>query len=471
MKKLLKNFNIIGFIMLMVCVVLGVGDVSGAIMANGVGTEMDGSEIQTSDGKPEGDGAVIQHGRYGALETTDLRRLTPEMIEDPIDQRMVMIRPYDVPLDTLLRYMGTLKTNSFEFGWYGIGSRKVVDAINGTVTLNPGATAQDFRGEMGVANIGLYYPTQTLGLPTVADSDGDEIMVYVYEVDKTNKTVKFTAMEDQLVDNGNGYTLPQTPSSGDDINIYGRAGAELDVTTPATSYLPKKSKGFCQIFKTQIAQSAYEKLMDKEIKFDLSEIEEQALWEHRRYMNGTLLFGRGGHKIYDPNKDTYIYTTEGVVRTVKKLNGVQTLNTANGTDALVDMMEKIFTRNNGSKERFAMLGKNAMTKLTKLQYSKLTKQIGAAETEVIGNIRWNKLVDNFGQLNFIHNDAFDDYGYSDYILVIDPQFLKKWQLTNFERQVVDAKELTIMNGTMVIFTEACGVAVYNPPVHSLWKVV
>ena len=55
MKKFFKNFSLLGIFMLGLCIVLGVGEVSGAVMsADGVGTQIDGG------GKPaEGNAGLL----------------------------------------------------------------------------------------------------------------------------------------------------------------------------------------------------------------------------------------------------------------------------------------------------------------------------------------------------------------------------------------------------------------------------
>lgn len=462
MKKFLKDFNLLGFLMLGLCVVVGIGDISGAVLgANGVATE-----VTTQSG--DGGGHVVEHGRRGALETSDVRTLVPDMPQDPVDQNLVKIRPYDTPFDTILRYMNTEKTNNFEFGWYSIGTRPVEDKIL-SATTTAGATPELFRGEATVSDISLYAETSTINVPTILGDDGEPLMLYVYEKDNANKKIKFTVMDKQLQESSSSYDLANAISANTTVYILSRAAGELDVTSPAVSFLPKKSTGYCQIFKTQIAESAYKKIMDQELKFDLTEVEEQALFEHRRYMEGTLLFGKGG-KIWDPVKETHIYTTEGIIRYIlKHQSGAKQLSSTGGNAGLVDMSKAVFTGNSGAKTRFVLGGSDAIAKISKMQG--IDRQQEAVKTEVVFGITWSKIVTNFGTLNLCHHELFDEYGYGSYLLVIEPQFLKKWILTNFERQVVDAKSLTIMNGTMVIFTEACGVAVYNPDVHSLWEVV
>lgn len=454
MKKFFQNFNLLGVIMLGLCTLLGVGGLSGAVMADGNAVAIDGGE----------GGTTISHGFRGSLETSDIRRYTPEMIEDPVDQNLVKIRPYDTPLDTILRYAGSMKTNNFEFGWYSIGTRELNDKVE-SFTVNANADPTAVRGTLKVkGNADLFDETDTIYVPSVAGADGEPLMLYVYQKDLQNSALLVTVAEDQMTKDATSgaYTIP---ALADDTPIFalGRAAAEKDVVTPAVSFLPKKSKGYCQIFKCQIAQTAYEKLMDKEIKFDISEVEEQALYEFRRRMEGTFLFGHG-QKVYDPLKKTYVYTTAGLVTQIKKYLTVNS-TAVNGNNELVDLTKAIFTGNSGAKERFAICGSDAVAKISKLQ--SIEKHQDAVKTEVIWGITWSKIVTNFGTLNLVHHALLDEYGFSSKMIVIDPQFIKKWQLTNFERQQVDAKALTIMNGDITIFTEASGVAVYNPDAHCI----
>lgn len=456
MKKFLKNFNILGILMLCLCVVLGVGDVSGALMADGVAAKVD-----SGDG-----GTTIHHGFRGALETSDLRKYTPEMIEDPVDQNLVKIRPYDTPLDTILRYAGSMKSNSFEFGWYSIGTRELSDKVD-SFSVTPHSDPTSVRGTLKVkGNVDLFDETDTIYVPTIAGQDGTPLMLYVYQKDLQNSSLLVTVSEDQMTSTTTTTTTTYTiPAIATDTEIFalGRAAAEKDVVTPAMSFLPKKSIGYCQIFKCQIAQTAYEKLIDKEIKFDISEVEEQALYEFRRRMEGTFLFGHG-KKIYDPLKKTYVYTTCGITNQIKKMSTINS-SASDGNAEMVELTKKVFTGNSGAKERFAIAGSEAIAKISKLQG--VEKRQDAVKTEVIWGITWNKIVTNFGTINLVHHALLDEYGYSSKMIVIDPQFIKKWQLTNFERQQVDAKALTIMNGDITIFTEASGVAVYNPDAHCI----
>lgn len=460
MKKFLKNFSFMGMFMLVLSVILGVGGFTGVAFANGVATGIEtGSE---GDGAiADSKGASLEHGFHGALETTDFRALRPEMINDPVDQNLVKIRPSVSPLDTILRYAGSKPTNNFEYEWYSIGTRAVDDKTSGTANITSSADVQQVQGVITVAgNVNKFDVTDTILFPTINGGDGEMLVGYVVEKDVKNKQLTFTIAEEQMTAGGEGKTIPAI-AANTVIYSLGRAAGELDVKTPAISYIPKPSRGYCQIFMAQIAQSTYEKIMDKKFKFDVNEIEEQALYEYRIRMEGSFLFGKKG-KVYNPRTNTYAYMTDGIARQIKKS---ETIDTSKGDAELIRVMKEIFTGNSGAKERVLLAGADFVEKMS--TFSTVQKQLEAGNTEVVWGITWKKIESNFGTLLLVHHELLDQYGWSGKAIVLDPQYLKKWQISNFERKEYDGKELAIMNGNFTVFREVCGVAVYNPDAHCI----
>lgn len=460
MKKFLKNFSFMGMMMLVLSVILGVGGFTGVAFANGVATGIEtGGD---GDGaKADVKGMSLEHGLNGALETTDFRALRPEMINDPVDQNLVKIRPSVSPLDTILRYAGSKPTNNFEYEWYSIGTRSVDDKTAGAANITSSADVQQVQGVITVSgNVNKFDVTDTILFPTINGGDGEMLVGYVIEKDVKNKQLTFTIAEEQMTAGGDGKTIPAI-AEGTVIYSLGRAAGELDVKTPAISYIPKPSRGYCQIFMAQIAQSTYEKIMDKKFKFDVNEIEEQALYEYRVRMEGSFLFGKKG-KVFNPNTNTYAYMTDGIARQIKKS---ETIDTSKGDAELIRVMKEIFTGNSGAKERVLLAGADFVEKMS--TFSTVQKQLEAGNTEVVWGITWKKIESNFGTLLLVHHELLDQYGWSGKAIVLDPQYLKKWQISNFERKEYDGKELAIMNGNFTVFREVCGVAVYNPDAHCI----
>lgn len=466
MKKFFKNFSLLGFLMLSLCVVLGVGDVSGAVMsADGVGTQIEGGGTP-SEGTPGGNapgGVQVATGERSVLETWDYRKWSPDLIKDDVDQNIVQIRPYANQLDTILRYVGTKNINTFEYEYYSISSRDVSDKIL-SFTL-PGTASTKKQGcsaTIGLGNYSNFDLTDTIYVPNVNGADGQPLVLYVYGKDDSGQTLNVTCDENQVVAVQGGYAIP-TIAINTVVYAMGRAAAETDVLSPAVEFLPDKTEGYCQRFMFQISISNYAKMADKEVKWDLSEIEEEALFDYRRRMEASFLFGRKA-KIYDPIKKKHIYTTGGIVRQITKS---YTLNSAaaDGNKEVVDMTKFVFMGNSGAKERFAFAGSEAVARISKM--NGLVKQQEAVKTEVIMGITWSKMVSNFGTINLAHHEILDEYGYSDKLIIIDPQFLRKYQIENLSKQNYNGRELAIVNGDIVVFNESAGVAVLNPNAHCI----
>lgn len=458
MKKFLKNFSFMGMMMLVLSVILGVGGFTGVAFANGVATGISsGAEGDTSDAH----GLSVEHGKDGALETMDLRSMRPEMIDDPVDQSLVKIRPSVSPLDTILRYAGSNKTNNFEYEWYSLGTRDLDDTVK-TVTTEAAALEEvDAVIEIN-GSIAKYDETDTVLFPKVNGADGTPLVGYVILKDNKAKTITISATEDQLTKDGTGkYSFPAELKAGVAIYSLSRAAGETDVKTPAISYIPKPTRGYCQIFMAQIAQSTYEEIMDKKFKFGANEIEEQALYEYRIRMEGSFLFGKQG-KVYDKTKQRYVYMTGGITNQISKQH---TINVEKGNEGLTEMMKYVFTGNSGAKERVLLAGSGFVEKMSNIPT--VQKQLEAGNTEVVWGIKWNKIESNFGTLMLAHHELLNQYGWENKAIVIDPQYLKKWQVSNFERTEYNGKELAIMNGKFTVFSEVCGVAVYNPDAHCI----
>ena len=471
MKKFFENFSVMGFLMFMLCMALGVGDVSGAICADainpnlspegsGVTAKSEANNVQTTNNV-----SASNPNTTGGLTSVEIRAnaATPDLIQDPIDQKLVQIRPYANPIDTLLRYAGADQINNLEYGWYSIGTRFVWDESQSAMTYDStkSTSKKNVKGKITVSDLSLFDKTDTVSTVGTT-SGGTEVDLQLYIYKKDADYIYFTIPEDQMEKSGDYYGIPAI-AANTKLYIMGRAAAEKDVTSPELSVLPEKKTGYCQIFMMQIEENTYAKMADKEIKFDLSEVEENVMFEYRRRMEGTWLKGIQG-KVWDPEKNTYVYSTAGLLSQITKTHDLYA-GAEHGNDEIVELAKKVFKGNNGSKKRFAICGSDAMALISKLRG--VERRQDAVQTEVVFGITWSKMVTNFGQIDMVLHEQLDEYGLSDKMIIIDPEFLRMKRVQAFDRHEVDGKEHLITNGTLVVFSEAAGLAVYNPDVHCI----
>ena len=299
MKNFLKNFSLMGALMLVLCVVLGVGDMSGAVlMAEGTAAVVDSGSTATALEK----GTKVSTPERDVLASYDYRKWSPDLIEDDVDQNVVQIRPYANQLDTILRYLGTKNVKTFEYEYYAISSRDVNDKV---VEFTPSVNGakQGCTATLKVNNPSNFDVTDTIHV-LEAGEDEKPLMLYVYQKSQDGTTLYVTCSEDQVVTVTGGYQVPAI-AAGKEVYAMARAAAETDVLSPAVEFLPEKNRGYCQRFMFQISESNYAKMADKEVKWDLSEIEEEALFDYRRRMEASFLFGHMG-KIKIPNSNKYV---------------------------------------------------------------------------------------------------------------------------------------------------------------------
>ena len=508
MKKFLKDFNLVGFLMLTMCVLLGIGDMAGAVMSADAPTipATETSPANPNNPNDPNGGTTTSAGERSALATWDYRTWSDGLIKDPVEKEVIRIRSYATPFDSILSYIGSEKINNLKYKYWQIEDREQKVEV---LKFDRGSGNTDKARVVGTLYIdGNYSAAINKNDNLLVEGDGDyagnELYLYVLGVEY-NKTVTkgsggsavtknataiyVTADEDQVVDTSAtstpAYKIPaingwvdvdgSTVTAAKNVYLCGRAHNELDTTSPDLEFLPKEKYGYAQIFKTEITLSNYAIMADKEVKWDLSEIEQEAMYDWKKAKERAFLFGKMS-KIYTADGKE-VFRTGGAFRETLKNQNYQPIivhggvTTKDAADAeFIDMMESIYVGNNGSPERFAFAGSKAINRLTKMMAKGVSKQQDAVKTETVQGITWSKIVSNYGTLNVIHHPLFNESPYSEYMFVFDPQFIRKKEVLPVDRQEVDGKEHLIVNGKIVIFSETSGVALYNPNVHKVLKI-
>lgn len=510
MKKFFKSFSIIGLIMFVMCAVLGVGDVSGAVMsADGAAAAAAGTQATDiaggeAKGSPASEAGTITSANNdgdsrNALATWDYRRWAPDLIKDPVEREVIQCRSYATPLDTMLSYIGSEKINNLRFKYWQIGEGTLKDTIlkfvpNAAVSEDD-AERSGVTGKAYIAGSHTNAVHENDNLLVAGDGDGNELYLFVQSValnqtttigqDANVPVIELNVcidMEQAEKTQAGKYQIPAI-AANTDCYICGNAHNELDVTSASLEFLPTEKKGYAQIFKREITISNYAQMADKEFKWDMNEIERETVYRWKKEKEMAFLFGRMS-RVFDKNGKE-VLRTAGVFRTIlawqKKnprdgityINGAIKVNSAAAKpeEEFVDMMKAIFVGNNGNTERFAFAGPSAIAKLSKMMAKGIQKNQDADKTDIVAGITFTKIVSKFGVINLIYHPLFEETPYKDYILIIDPQFLKKKEVLPVDRQEVDGREHLIVNGKIVILSETSGVAVYNPEAHKVVKLV
>lgn len=193
--------------------------------------------------------AGVGGGKHVAGEplTTKLtNEVSPELLRNEIDSRIVKVRPMATPIDQISRFGGARGCGSMVVEYYSVDTKPVEAKA---VSAKPNDTLKTAAGsiptELKTDNDSIFEVSETLMFPDVKSSEGGPLVVYVYE---KNKQGGLMVIPVNNKNSAGDYVTP-TIAAGSRVVRMGRAAAELDVQTAQFESLPVKSSNNCQIFK------------------------------------------------------------------------------------------------------------------------------------------------------------------------------------------------------------------------------
>ena len=451
MKKHLLKLQ--GFAMFVLTFILGVVDASGMLAAATVipqGTN--GNAPKAGVGLV---GGAMTEGQIRGLVADNSNGDIGDFYDDSVDSEIVKFRPDLSPLDTITRQMKAKKAETMRFNWYS------VDLLPHTTTITApvagGTTAGDYN--ITIADEACVNAGDTI---RVVDANGD----YFYYVNAKNGTTL------TVIPPYDSEVTPDKPAMNAiaaDAIVYvcGNAAGEGEMQTADYGILPTKQNNFCQIFKCQVSESTIQKISRKEINWGLNDVEEQAIYQWRNKIEMSALFGTKGF-FKGGAKNTEVYTTNGIVKYIKK--NIELGNMVNGNLVIVnsdfvDLTKDIFVGNSGSQQRVMFAGSEFVAAVSKVE--SIQKQQEAGNTVVVWGIEWKEIRTNFGTLLLQHHKGLDLYGYADKAIVLDMQYVDKWTLKPLERVEIDTRKAGTFDGDTFISTEICGFSLRYPDCHAI----
>ncbi len=406
------------------------------------------------------------HAINGPLTTPVIRESAPELLLNEVDERVVKIRPMSTPVDQISRMIGSRPAKSMIVDYYSVDNRPTESTVTALPTLIPGQS-DDSRQSfiLKTANDRCFSPTDTLLLPDVdVDIDSEHsspLVVYVQEVlsgDKTGlRVVSLTQIEAEAV---NGE-LPDI-KVGDRVVRMGRAAGELDVQTAQFEALPVKSRNYCQIFKTQVEQSAFARQSAKEVGWTFSDQEEVAIMDMRMGMEKSFLFG-SKMRLPSANGIDEVLFTGGIWNQTDNEHKLIMKDGKVDPDSLVDLMKAAFTGEAaGSQRKIFLAGSDLISALSKME---ATKVLLANDTVTRWGIDFNEIRSKFGSLYVVHSEVFDQCGHAADGFVIDPQYMTKYSHVPFRVEHIDLKKSGLRNTEALVATEASCLVLRHPKTH------
>lgn len=396
----------------------------------------------------------------GAPVTLDLAKaVSPDLLRNEIDNRIVKIRPSATPVDQISRHAQARHAGSMIVNYYAVdtqGSNAVVMQKS-----NPDDKG-DWDGlpyDITVDTPEIFAPSETLLVPSIPGTDkkgnpAGALILYIVGI--TNG--KLRVLPVNCYDSDGKATAP-TLLKGTEIVRMGRAAAELDVQTCQFATLPRKEENYCQIFKAQVEESTLMKISNKEVGWTFNDQEEVAILDMRQGMERNFLFGNRC-RVYDPEKRTDIFLTGGIWHQAGKESRYEIGNL--DFEKLIQISRHAFTGVNGSSRKILIGGTGLIEQLHKLE---ATKMIAAGETMTRWGLDFNEIVTKFGRLYVIASETFDQCGRPNDGIIIDPEYLTKYTHVPFSTERLDLRGAGVRNTDAIVITEASCLVLRYPNAH------
>ena len=421
----------------------------------------------------EGGGTTVSDGLGGATATTGTeltKDKDPDYYSKEIDKRITRMRPMRTPIDQITRMASSIsKSGSMIVQYYSVSTRPIRTTVKAKVEA---MTSGQASTSLQVDDASLFTVTDTVRVIGVkgykangSDRDTKDLMLYVIGKSDSTGFPTVIAVNGMKNSDGTNSLVPEIPQNTVVVRM-GRAASEIDVETGNFYNLPEPSEQYCQKFMMQVEQSTMDKLWEKKVDWNFSDMEEDAVYDMRLGMENSFLFGVKG-KVKDPKKSgADVYMTGGIwwmagkdMALGTKTEGVTSIS----DDQMVDFCKELFTGNDsGNGTKIAFCGSDFLAALAKMK-SERFKVVKEYER---WDLKFTSFDTNFGKLLAMHHELLNENGMSDCAFVIDPEYLRKKTFLTWVRKTYDMERLAKRDTKAVVMKEASCCYLVYPNAHA-----
>lgn len=475
-----NSFKIVRLLALSLFVVLGIGLLTGGLTIGGILAFLSGGGTATmamaagAGYAQEGDTVVTNTDSTTSYSTKDF-------LDNDISTEITKLLPSAFPLDTILRKTGKIvPIKSWETEWYSVDVRGVQDSVKGNISAQTGATTWTSH-DINVNNIHIWSVDDNIKVSSVTSTGaagtvtgiGGDLVLHVVGKTASTSTLSVIALNAHT---GNGTTASYNcPALADRVLLtrIGNSKAETDAQTSPYATFPAKSSNYCQIHMAQVEESVFMQLhkRDGNIRWDLMDYQMQSLYDLRRSMENTSLFGVK-YRVYDPVGTEWKYFSGGIYNAAKANGKSLTYAYDISDDAHTIDNDKfllwaktIFTGNSGSDTRFLFAGSDLMQFLGSV--GTIQKQLDAKSTEIVYGIKFNKIETPFGNLLIKKHETFNDNYMAKNGLVLDMNHVEKHVFKPMETRELDFIRTGQKNANAYVVDETFCLALRYPDTHAV----
>lgn len=335
-------------------------------------------------------------------------------LDDDLDKKIVMIRPQDTPIDTFTRSIANNEPcKSWEAGGWEIGTRETRDTVNGAVSASATTITVD--------NVDMWKPGDTFIVHTVSNGadSGPQLDTNNLPVACLIKSISGSVLTVQRV----GALTAALPAIADDSILcrLSPAVSELEASVEGFAIQPSDRKYYNQTHMTQVEESVIHALLKKKVAMDFSVYKEQTLWDFKRGMELSNLFGVGG--LSKNAKGELVHLATGLWWQMNQQSTVNFAAAMNDQDWNA-LGRAIFEGNNGADRRLLFAGNGLLEQIANV--ASYQKQLEAKNTEMVLGLRVFKIETPFGELLVKPMGSLFEGYYAKCGMVIDPNFVKKY---------------------------------------------
>jgi len=334
-----------------------------------------------------------------------------------------------------------------------------MDTISAATPFVPPQTKDPNKEyQITVSKPNIWQVDDNIFVNKVLGGDGKELVLHIV---KKETGGKLSVIPVNPLADTEASDIPAIAASTK-LTRIGNAKAEKDAKTSPFGLMPFDSSNYTQIHMCQIEESMYEKMHNKEVQWDARDIQALSLFDLRRSMELTSLFGAKA-KIFDPEGNDYKYMSGGITRFIKK--GVQYTSGQIDDKTFNNWAKTIFVGNSGADLRYCFVGSDLMEELSNVPA--IQKQLAANSTEVVYGITFSKVQTNFGNLLFKHHVLLNDAGWADKGVVVDMNNINKRVHQAMQTRKLNLKETGTSNVDAYVIEETFGLETRYADTHCI----
>lgn len=455
MKRRSEFLNLKVVLILLVGLIMGGMFLAGTIAIGGLVGSMTGTTLAFA--------AAAGTTTNETSTTETIAAGSSELLDNTISKKITELKPSASPLDTILREIGdATETKSWEYEYYYIDQKGISDTIKTSFSATTGSAPVNTVHELYINTPHIWNIDDNAMFLDINGASSKPLVVHIVDVNPAASRLTVLPVNGT---GANGFDLPAI-AQGKSLVRIGNAKAETDAqTTPYQAY-PQKESNYVQIHMAQIEESIYAALHEKEVAWNLNDHRLQALYDLRRSMELTSLFGVK-KKVYDPIGRDSKYMSGGITSYITKgLSYTEAALDGNGGNAVFAGWGKdIFTGNSGSEKRVMFVGGTFNKDM--LSIPTVTKQIEAKSTEVVWGITFKKIDTGFGELLVKYHPLLDQVGYGTKAIVLDVNYLEKVVFKPMSTTELELIKSGQKNAKAQTIGETFGIITRYPDLHAI----